>query len=150
MKGFERLLRRIPAAVGFGLAGALAFLADLAAFNGLLFGGADPEVSNVVAYLTAIVVNYLVNRTVFADSRRVVTQTIRSVWRFLLVAGMSFAYVVAMFNWASSFLDEPTVFETNAVRVLIIGSVTVVRFFVLRNWVFSSYPTPSKTEESRR
>lgn len=150
MKGFERLLKRLPATVGFGFAGALAFLADLAVFNGLLFGGVDRDVSNVFAYLTGIAVNYLVNRTVFEDSRRVVSRTIRSVSRFLLLAGMSLAYVMAMFNWASRFLDEPTVLETNAVRVLIIGSVTVVRFFVLRNWVFSRSLAPSKIEESRR
>ena len=143
------VFRRFPAAIGFGFAGALAFVTDLALFNVLLFSGVGAEVSNVFAYLAGIVVNFLVNREVFLGSPQRVMETMKSVWRFLVVAGSSLAYVVALFSLANSFLEDLTVVETNAVRVLIIGSVTVIRFFVLRNWVFGGASLSSETEESR-
>lgn len=128
------LKKHIRTVFGFGLAGLLAGVADLIVFNAALLVSGQIETSNLFGALSGVVVNFIVNRAVFDTHRE--KGIWRPVLRFLFVAGLSALYLIVVFQVSAVVFELEGGLELNLLRVAIIGSGAIIRFFITKNWVF--------------
>ena len=121
--------------LGFSVAGVSALVIDLLVFNLLLWAWGNPSLANLVAGATALVTNFAINFRTFRGST-----SDRTSWqatkRFSLVAGMSVLYIYALFEAFLLIAPESNELVLTAVRVFLIGSSSIARFFLYRRWVF--------------
>lgn len=126
----------LRSAGGFLVAGLLALAADLGSFSFLRVIGVPLLVANVLSALLAMAVNYTINHLAFLGASGTQINQ-RSIVRFVLVAGISFLYVVLSFQLVVSIGGLNGGAPELMARAVVIGSGTVVRYFLYRLWVFS-------------
>ena len=123
---------------GFLFAGASSAALDLALFNILLASGVSSSVANGSSTLGALVLNFLINLSVFSPMKRGTFQNLRAAKRFALIAFLSAAFVFAGFEVAVSLFALETAVQQSVLRVLLILIGSGVRFVAYGAWVFRS------------
>ena len=121
---------------GFGLAGLVALIVDLATFNFFVALELSPSVSGLFAALAALLVNYFINHQVFIPRGPLRNNLARKSLRFSTIAVGSFLYLVLGFEIALAASPDQSVAFYSLMRILLIGSGTAIRFLLLKYWVF--------------
>ena len=130
----RRVLREL---FGFGVAGGVALVVDLMVFNLLIFFAVNASLANVSAALAALVVNFFINHRAFMPRRlRSANLTMKSV-KFGILALASFLFLLVGFEVVLWVMPDQSAVFYSVTRILLIGSGTLIRFFVLKYWVFS-------------
>lgn len=123
--------------VGFGLAGGLAMVVDLAVFNALLLVEINTSIANVSAAIAALLVNFVINHRTFIPNGSMRKDLTKKSVKFGTIAIISFLYLLVGFEIALWLFPEQSATFYSVIRILLIGSGTLVRFFVLKFWVFT-------------
>ncbi len=121
---------------GFAVAGLAALTVDLASFNSLVGFGFGPSLANVVSSFLGLVLNFLINYMTFVRLDRSSKVLRLSSLKFSLITGASFLYLLLGFELFLGFYDGSSPMDLTLARIVLIGSGTVVRFFLFRHWVF--------------
>lgn len=127
--------KTVKQVLGFTAAGLGALAIDLLVFNTLLWAWENPSLANLFAGGTALLTNFAINFRTFkgSTSNRTSWQATK---RFSLVAGISVLYIYALFEAFLLIAPGSNELVLTSVRVFLIGSSSLGRFFLYRRWVF--------------
>ncbi|WP_136585962.1 GtrA family protein [Microbacterium hydrothermale] len=148
--GSRRNLRRAGAlSARFLVVGAISTIIEIATFNLLLLAGVGPVAAKVIASLVALINAYFGNRE-WAFRSRARTRVGRQMARFLLVnaactaigAGAVWLGVLAL----QQVFGQTGAVGLNAVNLVSIMAVTVVRFLLYHYVVFPARPAMREVE----
>lgn len=121
---------------GFLIAGGIAMGVDLAIFNSLMSIGLSRTLSNLTGAFSALVVNYLINHEVFLPKERLSQEFKKRGVRFGAVAAFSFVYTTSLFEAFATIFAMTSQNDLSLLRVSVVASGTVIRYLLLRFWVF--------------
>lgn len=120
---------------GFLLVGMLAAVFDFSTFNLLLAMGSSVAVSNVVALCISAVVGFFGNRQLSFRHRRK-NKMLHSSLKFVLVSVATVVISQTATLFLISVMDANSVAMVNLAKVIVIGSMTVIRFALSKYFIF--------------
>ena len=121
--------------IGFGSAGIVSLLIDLLVFHLFHSSGASPSFSNLAALGFALGFNFIINFLTFSNNTRS-SNPGQAVLRYFFIAGLSALYVYVLFELFVFQHPSASNMTMTLVRVALIGSSSLARFFLYRGWVF--------------
>lgn len=123
-------------AMVFLAAGGLSFAVDVAVLTSLLAAGFSRTGSNALATVSAVAVNFLVNRWNFRGRAPRGGTVLGDSSRFLALAVGSGVFTFFGFELAATLFRLDDTIDLLVARVVVVSIGTLVRYLLMRNWVF--------------
>lgn len=105
-------------------------------FNILLIAGASSTLANGLSTTGALLLNFLINRSVFSRRPGRRSHSLRAAKRFAVVAVLSALFVFFGFEIGVSMFSLESAFQQSGLRVLLILGGSGLRFVLYGTWVF--------------